>query len=76
MTTIDRNTLLKRINDKCAPLGRYAAFNGMGRVDVVSKVYGPIRRYASLTELATELSVLAPGEEVKPVMPSVAQHRP
>lgn len=76
MATIDRKTVLGRINDKYAPHGCFAIFNGKGGVDVVCQTLGPIRRHAKLRDLATELSVLAPGEEVKVVMPSVAQHRP
>lgn len=75
MTTIDRKTVLGRINDKYAPHGCFATFDGKGGVDVVCHTLGPIRRHATLNELATELSVLAPGEEVKAVMPSVAQFR-
>ena len=69
MTTIDRKTVLERINDKYAPHGCFATFNGKGGVDVVCQVLGPIRRHAKLRDLATELSVLAPGEELKPVIP-------
>jgi len=75
MTKIDTNTVLRRINDRYAPHGCFATPDGKGGMNVVCKVLGPIRRHASLTELATELSLLAPGEEVKPVMPSVVQHR-
>jgi len=67
--------VLRRINDKYASHGCQAAFNGKGGVDVVCEVLGPVRRHAKLRDLAAELSVLAPGEEVKPVMPSAAQHR-
>jgi len=73
MRTIDRKTVLRRINDKYASHGCFATFNGKGGVDVVCQVLGPIRRHAKLRDLATELSVLAPEEEVKPVMPQFAR---
>jgi len=73
MRTIDRKTVLRRINDKYASHGCFATFNGKGGVDVVCQVLGPVRRHAKLRDLATELSVLDPGEEVKPVMPQFAR---
>jgi len=73
MEKIDRKAVLKRINDMYAPHGCHATFNGKGGVDVVCEALGPIRRHASLVDLAQELSVLAPGEEMRGVMPEVVR---
>jgi len=75
MKKIDTKTVLNRINDKLTPYGRHAAFNGKGGVDVVCNILGPVRHNASLADLASELSVLAPGEDVNVVMPQFAQPR-
>jgi len=73
MMKIDRKAVLKRINDKYVPHGCYATFNGKGGVDVVCDVLGPVRRHASLADLAQELSVLSPGEEVRSALPEAVR---